>query len=304
MTLSSLPSFAGLAPGSTIRVIAPANFVTEADMAPGRAHLEAAGFVVEYCKDLFAREGQFAGSDQTRAASLMRAFADPKVDAIICARGGYGSPRILPLIDWDQVAAHHKPFVGYSDLTAVMARLVHQCGMRAFHGPVLRDLKADADPETISSLLAALRGEGSSPDLSNAVGIQDGDAQGPLVGGNLTMLASIMGTGSGFSADGCILLLEDVSEYIYRLDRALVQMCQAGALTGVRGVVISDLVDVEDGTVPFGLSALEMIRAHFKDIPIVAGIPAGHGPKKYTWVLGADTELRVGGAEIRLTQRD
>lgn len=273
-------------------------------MAPGRSHLEAAGFKVDYCKDLFAQDGQFAGSDATRAASLQRAFADPAVDGIICARGGYGSPRILPLIDWKAVAAHPKPFVGYSDLTAVMARLNFQCGMRALHGPVLRDLKTDADPAMIESLVSALRGELPAPDLSAAKPVQNGTAGGPLVGGNLTMLASIAGTGAELSAEGCILLLEDVSEYIYRLDRALVQLRQSGALDGVRGVVISDLVDVEDGTVPFGRSAIEMMQAHFEGVPILAGVPAGHGPRKYTWMLGANANLSVSGANFAFSQGD
>ncbi len=305
MTVSSLPPFPGLSADSTIRIIAPANYVTEAAMAPGRAMLEAAGFKVDYCANLFEREGQFAGSDQMRAESLMTAFADPDVAAIISARGGYGSPRLMELVDWNRIALNPKPFVGYSDLTAVMTRLVHRCGMRAFHGPVMRDLSADTAEPTAQSLIAALKGTPVDDPLSMAsvVPVRPGQASGPLVGGNLTMLASIMGTDSGFSAQGAILLLEDVAEYIYRLDRALVQLRQAGALEGVQGVIIADLVDVEDGTVPFGISAIDMIAAHFGDVPIVAGVPAGHGRRKLTLALGAESNLTVAAESCSFSQQ-
>ncbi len=303
MTIAPLPPFSGLPQGATLRVIAPANYVTEADMAPGRTALEAAGFKIDYCADLFAREGQFAGADRTRAASLMRAFSDPTIDGILCARGGYGSPRIMELVDWSVIAANPKPFVGYSDLTAVLARLVHRCGMRAFHGPVMRDLRDGCDPLNLASLTAALRGERTRlKDIPGAVAVRDGDASGRLVGGNLTLLASLMGTGAGFRAEGGILILEDISEYIYRLDRALVQLRQSGALDGVKAVLISELVDVEDGTVPFGKSAIDMIAAHFGDIPIVAGVPAGHSPRKLTWELGAEVNLQVTSSGCSFSQ--
>lgn len=285
-------------------MIAPANFVTEADVAPGRALLEAAGFEVEYCPHLFEREGQFAGADAVRAQSLMDAFADPSVAAIIGARGGYGSPRLMELVNWRKIADHPKPFIGYSDLTAVLTRLVHDCGMRAFHGPVLRDIKGQGEGMTAQWLIRTLKGE--APDWAQATQkaevIAEGQASGPLVGGNLTMLASICGTGAGFSAHGAILLLEDIAEYIYRLDRALVQLRQAGALAGARGVVIADLIEVEDGNVPFGMTAHEMIAAHFPGVPIIAGVPAGHGPEKLTLALGVETTLSAKPGNMSLVQ--
>jgi len=283
--------------GALIRMIAPANFVREADLVHGALMLKHQKFRVEPCEHMFDRDGQFAGDDKLRARSLMEAFADPKVDVIICARGGYGSPRILDLVDWGEVAKHPKPFIGYSDVTSILNTLVFECRMPSFHGPMVRDLhdETGADEKTLRGLLEALRGTYRDwPKLTvDAKVLREGDVIAPIVGGNLTMLASLAGTPTTFSADGAILLLEDVSEYIYRLDRALVQLGRAGALAGVKGVIVSDLVEVEDGNVPFGKTALEMIVSHFPDVPIVADVPAGHGPRKATLPLGLPVRLKA-----------
>jgi len=283
--------------GACICMIAPANFVTEGDLVHGVRSLKKQKFVVMPAPRLFDREGQFGGTDKVRAKSLMDAFSNPNVDAIVCARGGYGSPRILDLVDWAAVAKHPKPFVGYSDATAILNALVFQCGMPAFHGPMVRDLHEDSKvgDQTLRGLLEALRGTYRDwPGLlAGATPLRDGECEGPIVGGNLTVLASLAGTGTTFSASGAILLLEDVSEYVYRLDRALVQLRRAGGLEGVKGVIISDLVDVEDGNVPFGKTPHEMILSHFPDVPVIAEVPAGHGPRKATLPLGIPVKLKV-----------
>jgi muramoyltetrapeptide carboxypeptidase len=284
--------------GGLIRIIAPANFVTESELVHGTLMLKHQRFQVEPCPHMFDREGQFAGADEVRARSLTEAFTDPSVDAIICARGGYGSPRILDLVDWAKIAKFPKPFVGYSDITAILNTLVFKCGMPAFHGPMVRDLhdESEADDQTLRGLLEALRGTYRDwPKLcEGAEVLAEGDAVAPIVGGNLTILASLAGTGTNFSANGAILLLEDVSEYVYRLDRALVQMRRAGMLDGVQGVIISDLVEVEDGNVPFGMTPHEMILSHFPGVPVIANMPAGHGPRKATFPLGIPVRMKAG----------
>ncbi len=291
--------------GATIRMIAPANFVTEADVVSGMRVLKKQKFVLQPCPHLFDREGQFAGSDKVRAQSLMDAFEDPAVHVVHCARGGYGSPRILDLVDWKLVAKHPKPFIGYSDATAILNTLVFDCAMPAFHGPMVRDLKEgeEEDDETTRGLLEALRGTfGDWPSLCKEVEVlAEGSVTAPLVGGNITMLATLAGTGSTFSADGAILLLEDVAEYTYRLDRALVQLSRAGMLDGVKGVVISNLVEVEDGNVPFGKTPEEMILGHFPGVPVISGFPGGHGPRKATLPLGVPIKLEAGEDGVSIT---
>lgn len=280
-----------------IRIIAPANFVKESDLVHGAMILKHQKFRVEPCEHMFDREGQFAGSDALRARSLTEAFTDPEVDVILCARGGYGSPRILDLVDWDEVAKHPKPFIGYSDITAVLNTLVFQCHMPAFHGPMVRDLHDEkpTDDQTLRGLLEALRGTYRDWPLlcEKAKVLRTGEVIAPIVGGNLSILAGLMGTSTNFSADGSILLIEDVSDYVYRLDRALVQLGRAGALDGVKGVIISDLVEVEDGNVPFGKPPLEMILSHFPDVPVIANVPAGHGPRKATLPFGVPVRLKA-----------
>jgi len=291
-----VPSLKPLPPiesGASLRIIAPANFVAERDVVPGIRFLRSQGFSISTCPNLFEQEGQFAGSDKTRAQSLMDAFADPEVDAILCARGGYGTPRILDLIDWDLIAANPKPFVGFSDITAVLTALVLKCGMPAFHGPMVRDIGENVNDKTHRGLLEALRGTHSDWPLlwEDVKVLREGKVRGPLIGGNLTVLAAIAGSSMALQADGAILLLEDVGEYIYRMDRALVQLSRSGALHGVKGVIVSDVVDVEDGNVPFGIGVREMILSHFPDVPVIAGFPAGHGPIKATLPLGVAVTL-------------
>jgi muramoyltetrapeptide carboxypeptidase len=297
----ALKPFKPVPEGAQIRMIAPANFVREADLVHGALMLKHQKFRVVPCDHMFDRDGQFAGPDELRARSLMEAFADPDVDVIICARGGYGSPRILDLVDWAEVAKTPKPFIGYSDTTAILNTLVFECRMPAFHGPMVRDLhdETEADEQTLRGLLEALRGTYRDwPKLCAAAKVlQEGDVIAPIVGGNLTMLASLAGTPTKFSANGAILLIEDVSEYVYRLDRALVQLKRAGMLDGVKGVIVSDLVEVEDGNVPFGKTPHEMIASHFPGVPIVADVPAGHGPRKATLPLGLPVRLRADGVK-------
>lgn len=303
--LPALQPFAPVRQGAQIRVIAPANFVTERDLVHGTLVLKQQQFKVVTCPRIFERSGQFAGTDKTRAESLTDAFLDPDVDVIMCARGGYGAPRILDRIDWTAIAKHPKPFIGYSDITAILNTLVFECGMPAFHGPMVRDLhhETDADDQNLRGLLEALRGRYADwPGLcAGAVALSEGEATAPVVGGNLTLLASMAGTRNQVSADGAILLLEDVSEYTYRIDRALVQMRRAGVLRGVKGVILSDLVEVEDGTVPFGKTPHEVVQSHFPNVPIVANVPAGHGLRKATIPLGLPVTLKASAEECTIS---
>ncbi len=289
-----------------IRMVAPANFVTEADIVHGAMTLKKHKFRVDPCPHLFDRDGQFGGTDRARAKSIMDAFTNPNIDVILCARGGYGSPRLLDRIDWSEIAKHPKPFIGYSDITAILNTLVFECGMPAFHGPMVRDLQDGGtveDEQTLRGLLEALRGTYQDwPNLCNgATVLRRGEVEAPIVGGNITVLASLAGTGWKFSAEGAILLLEDVSEYVYRLDRALVQLRRAGMLEGVAGVIISDLVEVEDGNVPFGKTDLEMILGHFPGVPVIANVPAGHGPRKATLPMGVPVKMSASDAGCALS---
>ncbi len=299
----NLKPFEPIASDATLRLIAPANFVVERDVVPGIRFLRGQGFNVSPCPHLFDQQGQFAGSDKTRAASLTGAFADPDVDAVICVRGGYGSPRMMDLVDWDVVAANPKPFVGFSDVTALLVKLVLGCNMPAFHGPMIRDMGDQTDDKTHRSLLEALRGTHADwPRLWAGVKtLREGKVTGPIIGGNLTVLAAIAGSATPLETEGAILLIEDVCEYIYRLDRALVQLGRAGSLKGVRGLIISDLVEVEDGNVPFGKSAQEMILSHFPGIPVVSEFPAGHGPIKATLPFGVPVTLDANKESPSLT---
>ncbi len=292
---NSLKPFPPPKEGARIRIIAPANFFEESTFAAAKSALEPFGFAVEACPHLFERHGQFAGPDELRAQSLEQAFADDSVDIVLCARGGYGSSRMVDLVDWDVVAANPKPFVGYSDNTALLCHLLFNVRQPVFHGPMGIDLRPGPgnDAVNVKGLVEALRCTHTDwPELAaRASVICEGEVTAPLVGGNLTVLGCMAGTSTQFSADGAILLLEDVGEYIYRLDRVLVQLSRVGALRGVKGLILSDLIDIEDGNVPFGKTAQEMILTYFPDVPVISGFPAGHGPVKATMPLGIDISM-------------
>ncbi len=204
--------------------------------------------------EYYERDGYLAGSDDVRLRDLHAAFANPEIDAIFCLRGGYGTPRLLDRLDFDLLRANPKPFVGYSDITALHLAISRYAGFVTFHGPMLNaDLLGDKQPPTESSLFSLLRGQlGAGSVLAHPVAyplttIEPGIACGRLLGGNLSMIAAVMGTPYEIDAEGIILFIEDVNEPIYRIDRLLTHLRLAGKLAQVAGVLVGDVAGV-DGT--------------------------------------------------------
>ena len=293
-----------LRPEGTIALIAPAG-PAELDVEKAEQWVRNRGYNLRIFPGVFERDGYLAGSDDTRLNDLHAAFADPDIDAIFCLRGGYGTPRLLDRLDFDLLRDNPKPFVGYSDLTAVHLAISRYAGFVTFHGPMLNaDLLGDKLQPTESSLFNMLRGQlGAGSVLAHPVAyplttIAPGIACGRLLGGNLSMIAAVMGTPFEIDADGIILLIEDVNEPIYRIDRLLTHLRLAGKLAQVAGVLVGDVAGVDK-------VALErLLKQTFEPlcIPVLSGWRSGHCDPNLTLPMGALVRLDAGEQRVVLEQ--
>jgi muramoyltetrapeptide carboxypeptidase len=267
--------------------------------------MRARGYALRIFPGVYEQDGYLAGSDDVRLNDLHAAFADAEVDAIICLRGGYGTPRLLDRIDFELLQNNAKPFIGYSDITALHLAISRYAGFVTFHGPLLNaDLLGDRQKPTESSFFNMLRGQVKAgsvlthPVTYPLTTIEPGIAHGRLLGGNLAMIAAIMGTPYEMDAEGVILFIEDINEPLYRIDRLLTQLRLAGTLGKLRGVLVGDVAGVE-------VAALErLLKQTFEPlrIPVLSGWRSGHCDPNLTLPMGALVRLDAGSKELVLEQ--
>ncbi|MBQ7252966.1 MAG: LD-carboxypeptidase [Kiritimatiellae bacterium] len=287
----------GLAKGDVVAVCAPASWMPGGVDAAVVARLEAAGFRVRLAPSCTRHEGFFAMPDAERAEELLGLFADDGVKAILCARGGYGAARILSALDFDFIARHPKLVVGFSDITALHVALAERAGLAVVHGPMAATLTAEkSTPETWEAFLAGLADPWRTGDLAAPFGgkletVAGGTAEGKLAGGNLSVLASLAGTPWALRGDGAVLLLEEVGEKSYRIDRMLWQLEASGLFDRIAGVVFGEFTacGADEGDEP----TEAVLAAWAKRIgrPAVKGLPAGHGKDNLFLPLGVPVRL-------------
>lgn len=282
--------------GDTIGVVAPAAVADALAVESGARALRQAGYRVVFGEALFSRSGYLAGTDDQRLEDLVGMFGNPEIRAIFCARGGYGSGRLLPRLADTLVSGDPKILVGYSDLTFVLTFLTQRCGMVAFHGPMMSDY--ENRPRAVPDLLALLRGDRAGWNLSAEKIVQPGTAEGALTGGCLSAVVATLGTPCEIDSRGKMLFLEDVNEKPFRIDRMLTQLRQAGKLDDVRGVMFGEMVGCSADPNE-SVSVADVIAQQFahSDYPVVTGIPSGHGAGTATLPMG----IRVRLAGERLT---
>jgi muramoyltetrapeptide carboxypeptidase len=275
-------------PGDTIGIVAPAGPFDPEIFSQGLSTVESLGFRTVVSDEIFEKTGYLAGNDMQRARLVNQLFKDSAINAIICARGGFGSLRILPLVDFDAVRKNPKIFIGFSDITALLTAITTRSGLVSFHGPVVTTL-AKVPKIICNTLLEAISSEMPlEVQPTNGVVIQAGRAQGPLIGGNLTTLCHLLGTPFEPGFKHRILLLEDRGEALYRIDRMLFQMKLAGCFDGIAGLVLGSFEDCGDLDGIF-----QIFQEHFQDIhiPILAGFDIGHGKQNMTIPFGIDATL-------------
>lgn len=287
---------AALKPGDRIAVVSPASPCARNEFDAGVAELERLGFAPVYDDSVFAREaGYLSGSAQLRAEAFLRYWRDPGVAALIATRGGFGSAHLLPLLHQELVDLPPKLFIGYSDNTSLLSWLTCRCGTSALHGPMIeRRLSRGAPGYDESSFMALVqdgRGLVLAPD--GLVVLRDGEAAGPLFGGTITQLVSSLGTPFAFDPPaGCVLLLEDVNERPYRLDRMLTQLAQSGILGRAAALVFGEMRGCDEpGDEVTARTVVERLTRGF-DGPILYGFPSGHtsGP---SWTVPLGVGVRV-----------
>jgi len=289
-----------LEPGATIAIAAPGGPVDPARLEEGAALWRDAGFRVVQRDDVAARRGYLAGDDKRRVQELASWIKDRRVDAIVCARGGYGCDRILDRFDAAAFRAARKPLIGYSDITALLLWQKRHAGLMGFHGPMLERGK-ELDREVFADLLAQLAGAVAQPLVGRGEG--GGRGEGRLVGGSLTMVAASIGTDWEIDTRGAILLLEEVGERPYRVDRMLQQLRGAGKLAGLAGVGIGDVSTCHDPKYP-SPEAEEVILEVLRPlrVPLVLGLPFGHTPRNRAWPFGARATIDGRRGEVRVLE--
>ncbi len=292
-----------LNPGDTVGLVLPASMAFEQhkiDIAI--AQVEALGFKTKLGKYARERNGYFAGTDAQRAHDINAMFADDDVDAIFCYSGGWGSPRLLPLIDFDVIKRNPKIFLGYSDITALLNAIHQKTGLVTFHGPVMAQRLSSWTVDNLRRVLMQTDavGELSSPpkpdnELVNrdfwTQTIRGGKATGKLVGGNLSLVAALCGTPWQINSQDAIVLLEDIDEDPYRVDRMLTQCAQAGLFDKAAGVVFGFCTDCKVDGPSFSLEDVLKDRFATLNIPCFSGFAFGHIKEMHTLPIGISASL-------------
>lgn len=280
--------------GDKIAIVSTARKVSLEEMQPAVEVLQSWGLEVILGETIGAEFHQFAGPDVLRRNDLQRFLDDASVKAILCARGGYGTARILDELDFTSFAQNPKWIIGFSDVTALHAHL-YQLGFESLHAimPILFPRQGSED--AIESLRKILFGEAISYEVPAHDFNRLGTAEGELVGGNLSILHTIIGTRSDFDYDGKILFLEDLDEYLYHVDRMLVHLDRCGKLQNLAGLIIGHMSDMKDNQIPFGQNAYEIIQVHTAkyNFPVCFDFPVGHEAHNLALVCGRKARLEV-----------
>jgi muramoyltetrapeptide carboxypeptidase len=281
-----------LLPGSRVALVAPAGPLRdETDLEHALANARAMGWEPVVGSFVLERDGYLAGSDEHRLADLNRFAADPNIDGIWCIRGGYGAMRLLAAIDYDAWRRHPKTLIGYSDITALHSAIGAGTGLVTFHGPTARGRLTEFSEASFRAAVA----DGTEPcgHAPEAMTLHEGRARGHLAGGNLALVAALCGTPYAVPLDGAILVLEDVNESVYRIDRMLTQLRLSGDLERVSGLALGAFTDIPDEPSNEQRPLLALLRevAGQCNVPCVANIPVGHIADQWTVPLGAFAEL-------------
>jgi muramoyltetrapeptide carboxypeptidase len=284
--------------GARVALVSPAGPLQKPDELPRALdNVRTLGWEPVVAAHATEKNGYLAGSDRDRLDDINRALRDPSIDALWCLRGGYGTIRILSGIDYNALARSPKAIIGYSDITALHAAVQRECELITYHGPTAREPLTDFSRDSLERAVGAqIDPCGTAPKGRE---IRAGRAQGRLVGGNLAVLTSLCGTQFMPDLNGGILILEDIGEPVYRIDRMLQQLKLSGVLSGCTAIVFGECVKCPDdaggGGRPFDEVLGEIARA--LDVPCLAGVPVGHVDKQWTIPLGAmaevDTEERT-----------
>lgn len=290
-----------LKPGDKVGLVATARKISLKDLKDGLELLKDWGLIPVIGKTIGLEDNQYAGTDTQRAQDFQDMLNNPEIKAIWCARGGYGTVRIIDQLDFYKFVKHPKWIVGYSDVTVLHSHF-HKIGFKTIHGtmPVsLRDNSAFAKKSLKKSLFGAY--PGFTYPTNNAHN-REGKGRGILVGGNLSILYSLCGSSSSLDTENKVLFIEDLDEYLYHIDRMIINLKRNGMLDNLAGLVVGGMTKMHDNRIPFGKTAQEIVIDAVQDcdFPIAFNFPAGHLDDNRALVLGAEVEITVNSQEASL----
>lgn len=288
-----------LVAGDLIYITAPAKAIEKEHVDFAVSFFENAGFKVLVSKNCLGQHHYFSGTDEERLEDLQYGIDHPEVKAIVCARGGYGCVRIVDRIQWASMLREPKWMVGFSDVT-VFHQHLQRFNLPSIHGSMVLNFK-DNTQEALTTLLSALKGESFSLSATS-IHNKPGHAEGTLIGGNLSIVYSLIGTNNQPDYSDKILFVEDLAEHLYHIDRMFYALNKSGILDKINGLVVGGMTELEDTATPFGMSVEEIILAHFqfRNIPVAFGFPAGHLNDNRALILGKKVRFNVEGTTSEL----
>ncbi len=282
--------------GDKIGIIAPSHKIIPSDLSEFSNMLVSWGYQPEYGFNIFGSFHQFAGKDEERADDFIQMINNPEIKAIICARGGYGTVRILEKLDILTIKKNPKWIIGYSDITVLHSfyNKVIECETIHAAMPVNFTNESIANPSWLK-LRSLLRGDLCSYEIPAHELNRLGKSTGMLVGGNLSVLFSLRGTLCDLNTDGKILFIEDLDEYLYHIDRMMMNLKISGRLKNLKGLIAGEMTGIKDNNIPFGKTAYEIIKDTVNDYsyPVAFNFPAGHGDTNLPLLLGRNIKLEV-----------
>jgi muramoyltetrapeptide carboxypeptidase len=294
--MSKIPGY--LKKGDTIGIVAPAGFMAIEKMQACIEALDSWGYNVQMGATTHSSShNYFSGTDEERLKDLQDMLDDRDIKAILCARGGYGMSRIIDDISFKKFKKHPKWIVGFSDITVLHSHLYSKYKIASLHAPMANAFNEGIENNPyLQSLKDALEGKPSHYETAAHALNRNGEAKGQLVGGNLSLLAHLIGTNSDLKTKGRILFLEDIGEYIYNIDRMMLQLKRSGKLKGLEGLIIGGFTDIKDTERPFGKTVYESIYEHVDEYkyPVCFEFPVSHGKENYALKVGMKYHLQVG----------
>ncbi|HEX2607387.1 MAG TPA: LD-carboxypeptidase [Flavisolibacter sp.] len=290
--------------GDAVGIVAPAGYMPVEKMQTCIETLDAWGYTVVMGATTHSQsENYFSGTDEERLADFQEMLDNKDIKAIICARGGYGMSRIIDRLNFKKFRKHPKWLVGYSDITVLHAHILTRFKIASLHAPMASAYNdGGAESAYIQSVRKALAGEPADYECAPHPMNRTGEAKGELVGGNLSLLVHLIGTPSDLAVKHKILFIEDVGEYLYTIDRMILQLKRAGKLDKLEGLIIGGFTDIKDTDRPFGKSVYELIREHVKefDYPVCYQFPVSHERENYALKIGGHYKLDVTDEKVKL----
>jgi len=292
--------------GDCIGITASARKISKEEINHSIKIFESWGLKTKLAKGIFEEENQFAGSDSTRANAFQQLLDDDSVKAIICARGGYGTVRIVDRLDFSNFVKKPKWICGYSDVTVLHSHINRNFNISTIHSCIpLNMLPEKINNESVNSLRRLLFGQENKVEIPyHQLNKNIKNTDGVLIGGNLSVLISLLGSKSDINTEGKILFIEDLDEYLYHIDRMMMAMKRAGKLENLKALIVGGMSEMRDNTIPFGKDAYQIISECVAEYsyPVIFDLPAGHQALNLALKLGSETRISISDQRILITQ--